>query len=96
MEFTETHYCTPYAKWGAGSLKALSGGILHSRPVQTAIQVKKSIIVHGLYTHQRLYSFFQLRQAEEGVPILCNSYVLLALLCRISHECNSLQRSSEL
>jgi len=41
VEFKETHYCTAYAKWGAGSLKALSGGILHSRPVQTAIRVKK-------------------------------------------------------
>ena len=76
MEFTETHYCTPYAKWGAGSLKALSGGILHSRPVQTAIRVKNSIILHGLYPSE---VFFQLRQTEEGVPVLCNSNVLLAI-----------------
>ena len=43
-------------------------------------KLKNGIIVHGLHTHQGLYSFFQLRQAEDVVPILFNSYVSLATL----------------
>ena len=46
----ETHNCTPYAKWGVGSLKASSGGIFYSILVLTAGGVNTSIIVHGLYT----------------------------------------------
>ena len=59
----KTHNCTLMQN---GDLR----GIFHSSPVLTAGRVKKTgIIVHGLYTHQGLDSFFQLHQAED---ILCS------------------------
>ena len=53
--FMETHNCTPYSKSGVESLKAPSGGIFHNRPVHR---------VKNWYTHQGLYSFFQLSHQE--------------------------------
>jgi len=55
-----------------GELEALEvpiGGIFHRRLLHTAGRVKTGIVVHGLHTHQGLNSFFQLRQAEDGVNI---------------------------
>ena len=62
---------------GVVSLKAPLRGIIHNSPVLTAGQEKTGIVVHGLYTHQGLNSFFQLHQTEDGV--LFYSHWLLPL-----------------
>ena len=68
----KTYSCNSYAKWGVVSLKAPLRGISHRSPVLTAGRVKTGIVVHGLYVHKGLNSFFQLNrnqlhQAEDEV-----------------------------
>ena len=78
----ETHNCTPFVKWGVESPKATMKGIFYSSPVLTAGRViNQHLVVHGLYTHQGLKSFFQLHQAEDEV--LFYSIYIPYIHCRI-------------
>ena len=41
----------------------------HQEESSTACWVKTGIVVHGLYTYQGFYFFFQLNQAEDEVLV---------------------------
>ena len=73
----KTHGCIPFAKRGVVSLKAPLRGIFHSGTFLTAGWVKTCIIVHDLYAHQGLNSFFQLHQAVDEV-LFYSMYILFS------------------